>query len=135
MMHKAYLEEEHPTLYKRLILNGTLHRHLDDANERAEAMMEKLTGQMKRLEGITEHLKAEQPMIWVRRMNNIRSRAEEIVREEVIGDWLGPAEPGFHRLITLPFLRALIILMFVWSFQGAVPELRRTMLMVKLITV
>lgn len=83
-MHRAYLEEVHPGLYERMILNGSLHRHLADANERAEAMMELLTKQMKDREGITERLKAELPMVWVGRMNNIRARAEEIVMEEVI---------------------------------------------------
>ena len=83
-MHKAYLEEAHPVLYERLILSGTLHRHLADANERAEAMMELLTEQMKKREGITEQLKAEQPIAWVGRMNSIRNRAEEIIRSEII---------------------------------------------------
>ena len=83
-MHRAYLEEVHPGLYERMILNGRLHRNLADANERAEAMMELLTKQMKDREGITERLKAELPMVWVGRMNNIRSRAEEIIMEEVI---------------------------------------------------
>ena len=83
-MHKAYLEDAHPGLYERLILNDTLHTHLADANERAEAMMELLIEQMKKQEGITEQLKAEQPMVWVGRMNGIRSRAEEIIRTEVI---------------------------------------------------
>ena len=55
-MHKAYLEDAHPGLYERLILNDTLHTHLADANERAEAMMELLTEQMKKQEGITEQL-------------------------------------------------------------------------------
>ena len=83
-MHKAYLGKDHPGLYARLILNGTLQKHLADANERADAMMEQLTEQMKNREGITERLKAEQPMVWIGRMNSIRSRAEEIVREEII---------------------------------------------------
>ena len=83
-MHRAYLEEVHPGLYETMILNGSLHRHLADANERAEAMMELLTKQMKDREGITERLKAELPMVWVGRMNSIRARAEEIVMEEVI---------------------------------------------------
>ena len=83
-MHKAYLEEAHPDLYERLILNGSLHQHLVDANERAEAMMELMTKQMKEREGVTERLKAEQPLVWVGRMNSIRARAEEIVMEEVI---------------------------------------------------
>ena len=78
------MEEAHPGLYERLILNGILHTLLANANKRAEAMMELLTEQMKKQEGITEQLKAEQPMAWVGKMNNIRSRAEEIVMEEVI---------------------------------------------------
>ena len=58
--------------------------HLTNANERATAMLESLITQMVRQEGITEQLKTEQPMVWVGRMNNIRSCAEEIVMEEVI---------------------------------------------------
>ena len=83
-MHRAYLEAEHPGLYERLILNGTLDRHLADAEERARSMLERLIGQMARQEGITEGLKATDQMKWVQRMNSIRNRAEEIVREEVI---------------------------------------------------
>ena len=83
-MHRAYLEAEHPGLYERLILNGTLDRHLADAEERARAMLERLISQMAQMEGITEGLKAADQMKWVQRMNSIRSRAEEIVREEVI---------------------------------------------------
>ena len=83
-MHQAYLEAKHPGLYEQLILNGTLYRYLADANERAEDMIARLTEQMAKQEHITEHLKAEQPMAWVGKMNSIRNRAEEIVREEVI---------------------------------------------------
>lgn len=83
-MHREYLKEQHPSLYQRLILNGTLVRHLADANERATAMLDSLITQMAKQECITEQLKAAQPMIWVGRMNSICSRAEEIVMEEVI---------------------------------------------------
>ena len=83
-MHRAYLEAEHPGLYERLILNGTLDRHLADAEERAKSMLERLIGQMARQEGITEGLKGSDQLEWVQRMNSIRSQAEEIVREEVI---------------------------------------------------
>ena len=83
-MHRAYLEAEHPGLYERLILNGTLDRHLADAEEHARAMLERLIGQMTRQEGISEGLKASDQLEWVQRMNSIRSRAEEIVREEII---------------------------------------------------
>ena len=64
-MHRAYLETEHPGLYERLILNGTLYRHLADAEERAKSMLERLIGQMARQEGITEGLKATDQMKWI----------------------------------------------------------------------
>ena len=83
-MHREYLKTKHPSLYQRLILNGTLGKYLADANERATEMLERLIAQMVRQEGITEQRKAEQPMIWVGRMNNIRSQTEEIVMEGII---------------------------------------------------
>ena len=83
-MHQKYLEAEHPGLYEQLILNGTLHKHLANTNERAENMIARLAEQLAEQEHITERLKAEQPIVWVDRMNSIRSRAEEIVREETI---------------------------------------------------
>ena len=83
-MHRQYLEKAHPGLYERLILNGTLDKHLADAEERAQGMLECLTRQMAQKEGVTERLKAENQLEWVRRMNSIRSRTEEIIRDEVI---------------------------------------------------
>ena len=83
-MHREYLKEQHPSLYQQLILNGTMGRHLAYADGRATAMLESLITQMVKQECVTEQLKAEQPMEWVGRMNSIRSRAEEIVMEEVI---------------------------------------------------
>ena len=83
-MHREYLKEQHPSLYQRLILNGTMGRHLAYADGRATAMLESLITQMVKQEGVTEQLKVEQPIEWVGRMNNIRSRAEEIIMEEVI---------------------------------------------------
>ena len=83
-MHRAYLEKEHPGLYERLILNGTLDRYLADAEERAGAMLDQLIPQMAQQEGITERMKGTDQLGWVRRMNSIRSRAEEIVRSEII---------------------------------------------------
>lgn len=83
-IHKDYLVEKHPSLYQRLILNGTLGRHLADANERAIEMLENLITQMVRQEGVTEQLKAEQSMEWAGRMKNMRSHAEEIIMEEVV---------------------------------------------------
>ena len=83
-MHKAYLEAEHPGLYDRMILNGTLDRHLADAEARAQAMLEQLTQRIAMQEGITESLKAADQMEWVRRMTSVCSRAEEIVRVQII---------------------------------------------------
>lgn len=83
-MHRAYLEAEHPGLYERLILNGSLDRHLADAEERANSMLERLIDQLARQEGISESLKASDQLEWVQRMNSIRSRAEEIVKQEII---------------------------------------------------
>ena len=83
-MHMKYLEAEHPGLYERLILNGTLNRHLADANERAVSMLERLIVQMAAREGITEKLKEAQPLEWVSRMNSIRNRAEEVILHEII---------------------------------------------------
>ena len=83
-MHRTYLEETHPILCLQLILNGTLYKHLADVEERASEMLDRLVKQMAKQEGVTERLKAEQPMEWVGRMNNIRDRVEEVIREEII---------------------------------------------------
>ena len=83
-MHRRYLETYHPIRFNQLILSGTLWTYLADLNEQAKARMETLIAQMKTAEGITEGLKAADPMAWVQRMNCIRARAEEIVREELI---------------------------------------------------
>ena len=83
-MHKAYLEEAHPDLYRQLLQDGTLDRHLTEVDERAVSMLEQLTVQMARQEGVTEQMKADEPMTWVSRMNSIRSRAEELIRENVV---------------------------------------------------
>ena len=83
-MHRAYLKETHPILCLQLILNGTLYKPLADVDERASDMFDRLVKQMAEQEGVTEHLKAEQPMEWAGRTNNIRHRVEEIIREEII---------------------------------------------------
>lgn len=83
-MHRDYLETHHPIQFNQLILSGTLWTNLADLNEQAQARMDTLMEQMKTSEGVTESLKANDPMAWVQRMNSIRARAEEIVREELI---------------------------------------------------
>ena len=83
-MYRDYLKEAHPIRFQRLILSCTLWTVLADLNEQAEERMDTLIGQMALTEGITEALKARDPMEWVGRMNSIRSRAEEIVQQELI---------------------------------------------------
>ncbi|MGM9548589.1 MAG: TnpV protein [Faecousia sp.] len=83
-MQRDYLREYHPIRFNELILTGQLWTYLADLNEQAQERMETLIEQMKTAEGVTESLKAADPMAWVQRMNGIRARAEEIVREEII---------------------------------------------------
>ena len=83
-MHRDYLREHHPVQFNSLALSGNLWTYLADLNEQAQQRMEILIAQMKSAEGITEELKASDPIGWIQRMNNIAARAEEIVREELI---------------------------------------------------
>lgn len=83
-MRKRYLKEHRPVLYTNLLLAGELDQHLAEIDEACEDRMELLTRQTAKQEGVTETLKAANQMEWVRRMNNIRNRAEEIVLHELI---------------------------------------------------
>lgn len=80
----TYIREHKKLLHTKLMINGTLYTHLSEINKQAEEMFSELVNQMKTHEGITEQLKAENQLEWVRRMNNIRSRAEEIIYKELI---------------------------------------------------
>ncbi len=83
-MHRAYLEEHRHGRYTSLLLTGRLWTYLADLNEQAEERLDCITAQMKAAEGVTEELKACDQMEWIRRCNSIRSRAEEIIRSELI---------------------------------------------------
>ena len=83
-MHRDYLNEHRPIQFNALVLSGTLWAYLADLNEQAQQRMETLIAQLKTAEGITEALKAVDPMSWTQRMNNITARAEEIIRKELI---------------------------------------------------
>lgn len=83
-MHREFLREHHPIQFSQMVLSDTLFTYLADLNEQAQERMEILINQMQATEGITEDLKAVDPMAWVQRMNNIQARAEELVREELI---------------------------------------------------
>ena len=83
-MHRDHLKEYHPIRFSQLVLSGKLWTHLADLNEQAQQRMETLISQMQAAEGVTEVLKAADPLSWAQRMNNIQARAEEVVREELI---------------------------------------------------
>ena len=83
-MHRDYLREHKPIQYNCLLLSGKLWTYLADLNEQAQDGLERMIEQMKTAEGITEALKASDPMAWVQRMNNIRNRAEKIILQELI---------------------------------------------------
>lgn len=83
-MHREYLKEHKPIQYNCLLLSGELRTYLADLNEQAQDRLERMIDQMKMAEGVTEELKAADPMAWVGAMNNIRNRAEKIILQELI---------------------------------------------------
>ena len=84
MMRRSYLKENRPGLYTGMMISGRLNIHLTEVEQQAQAMMERLLTQLAKAEGVTETLKARDQMAWVRRMNCITTRAEEIVRKQLI---------------------------------------------------
>ena len=83
-MRRSYLKEHRPVLYASLLTSGTLHRHLAEIDQACNERMAIIVSDMARQEDVTEALKAADQMEWVRRMNSIRSRAEEIVLTELV---------------------------------------------------
>ena len=81
---RRYLKEHRQTLYTALLLSGELNSNLTEIDTQVEAMLSQLIKQMAKQEGITEQLKAENQMEWVKKINNIRERAEEIINTELI---------------------------------------------------
>ena len=81
---RRYLQQYHKTLYCNLLTSGKLHFHLADVEEEAQELFFRLVKEYAEQEGVTEQLKAENPMKWVRRMNNIRERVNEVVNAEII---------------------------------------------------
>ena len=82
--HKRYLKEHRKATYTTLLTSGKLNTYLSGINEQAQERFERLIDGMKQAQGITEQLKAENALEWVRRMNNIRACAMEIVNKEII---------------------------------------------------
>ena len=83
-MHRAHLEEANPLLLNHLILTGELHTYLTDLNEQAQDRYRLIIKQIAVAEGVTEDLKRQSQWEWVRAMNSIASRAEEIIKSELI---------------------------------------------------
>ena len=82
--HRRYLKNHHRVRYINLLTSGKLNSYLADIDRQAEEMFSRLVKQLSEKEGVTEALKAENQMLWVQRMNNIRSAAMEIVSSELI---------------------------------------------------
>ena len=82
--HRRYLKEHRRATYAMLLTSGKLNSYLADIDRQAEEMFSQLVKQMTEAEGVTETLKANDPMEWVGRMNNIRSRVMEVVNAELI---------------------------------------------------
>ena len=83
-LHKTYLKEQHPIQYNQLLLSGELDGYLAKLDKQAEEQLALTIRQMQEAEGVTEALKAANQLEWVRRMNSIRNRAEEIIKTELI---------------------------------------------------
>ena len=83
-LHKIYLKEHYPIRYNQLLLSGELGSYLAKLDKQAEEQLALIIRQMQEAEGVTEALKAENQLEWVRRMNSIRNRAEEIIQKELI---------------------------------------------------
>ena len=83
-LHQSYLKQFRPLIYNDLLLSGKLHTVLADLNEQATTRCDLIIEQMKKAEGVDEKLKAADQLLWVRSMNSIRNRAEEIIKHEMI---------------------------------------------------
>ncbi len=83
-MRRRYLKEHRPVLFSNLILSGKLYQHLAEIDRTCENRLELIIRQIKVQEGVTEKLKADDQMEWIRRMNSIQNRAEEIVLSELV---------------------------------------------------
>lgn len=79
-----YLKQHHKILYYNLLTSGKLQSHLADVEEESQSLFLRLVKQYAEREGVTEQFKAENPMKWVRMMNNIRERVNEVVNAEMI---------------------------------------------------
>ena len=83
-MRKAYLKEHRPILYNQLLMSEKLYPHLIEIDETAQSRLEQMMPQLTAAAGVTEQLKASDPMKWVGLMNTCKAQAEEILMAELI---------------------------------------------------
>ena len=83
-LHKMYLKEQHPIRYNQLLLSGELGNYLAKLDKQANVQLALIIRQMQDAEGVTEALKAENHLEWVRQMNSILNRTEEIILREIV---------------------------------------------------
>ena len=83
-MRKTHLKEQRPILWTQFLLNGTLYPHLQEIDEAANRRMAQMLPELMQRSGVTETLKAQEPMTWVGMMNNLKAQAEEVVLHELI---------------------------------------------------
>ena len=81
---RRFLRTHHRPIYDTMLMSGTLKAHLEEVDRSAEEMLDRHMSQIAEYEGATEHLKAENQLEWIRRMNSIYNRAEEIVLNELV---------------------------------------------------
>lgn len=84
MRHKRYLKQHHKVLYYNLLTSGKLNSYLVDIEQQAQDLFSRLVKDLAEKENVTENLKATDQVLWVRKMNNIRNRATEIVNADII---------------------------------------------------
>ena len=83
-MRKAYLKEHRPILYNQLLMSEKLYPHLREIDETANSRLEQMMPALMQSAGVTEALKASDPMKWVGLMNNLKAQAEEVILTELI---------------------------------------------------
>lgn len=83
-MHGRYLQENKKAVYYSMLIDGTLADYLADINKQAQEIFERIINDTREAEGLTEEFKAENPMEWIRRMNNIVEMAREFVLQEIV---------------------------------------------------
>lgn len=84
MRHKRYLKQNHKVHYYNLLTSGKLDSYLADIEEQAQNLFSRLVKDLAEKENVTEKLKSDSPILWVKKMNNIRNRVAKIVNEQVI---------------------------------------------------